>query len=52
MLNFNLKGQPHIRYSISNTENIFEKVLPYFLLFYGQKKRDLVILIIIYRIIY
>jgi hypothetical protein len=43
-LEFNSKGQPHVRYKVSNTKDIIGKVLPYFSLLYGQKKRDIVIL--------
>jgi len=49
-LEFNSKDQPHIRYTVSNTKHIMVKVLPYFSLLYGQKKRDRVVLEIIYRI--
>jgi hypothetical protein len=47
-LEFNRHGIPHIRYNVSNTKDIFEIVLPYFSLLYGQKKRDLVIIQKIY----
>lgn len=49
-LEFNSKGQPHIRYNVYNTKDIFQKVLPYFSLLYGQKRRDLIILREIYKI--
>lgn len=47
-LEFNSQGKSHIRFNVSNTKDIFEKVLPYFSLLYGQKKRDLAILNLIY----
>jgi hypothetical protein len=43
-LEYNSKDQLHIRYTVSNTKDIMLKVLPYFSLLYGQKKRDKVIL--------
>jgi len=35
------KGKIHLRYSITNTKDILEKVLPYFSLLYGQKRADM-----------
>lgn len=49
-LEFNTRGKPHIRYTVSNTNDIFNIVLPYFSLLYGQKKRDLVVLYKIYKL--
>ncbi len=49
-LEFNLQGKPHIRYNVSNTKDIFDKVLPYFSLLYGQKKTDLARLKKIYKL--
>jgi hypothetical protein len=49
-LEFNEKYQPHVRYIVSNTNDIIFKVLPYFSLIYGQKRRDLAILKKIYKI--
>lgn len=49
-LEFNIKDKPHIRYIVSNTKDIIFKVLPYFSLLYGQKRRDLVILEKIYQL--
>lgn len=49
-LEFNSKDQPHIRYTVSNTKDIMFKVLPYFSLVYGQKKRDRHVLEKIYKL--
>jgi|SRR5208282_1164441 len=49
-LEFNPKDQPHVRYIVSNTKDIIFKVLPYFSLIYGQKRRDLIILEKIYKL--
>jgi LAGLIDADG endonuclease len=49
-LEFNSKDKPHIRYVVSNTKDIIFKVLPYFSLLYGQKRRDLIILEKIYKL--
>lgn len=49
-LEFNSKNQAHIRYTVSNTKDIMSKVLPYFSLLYGQKKKDKVILEKIYKL--
>jgi hypothetical protein len=49
-LEFNPEGKAHIRYIVSNTKDIFSLVLPYFSLLYGQKKRDKVVLEIIYKL--
>jgi len=49
-LEFNSLGKPHIRYNVSNTLDIFNVVLPYFSLLYGQKKRDLAVLYKIYTL--
>jgi LAGLIDADG endonuclease len=40
-LEFNEKDQPHIRYRVSNTKEIFNKIVPYFSLLYGQKRKDI-----------
>ncbi len=39
-LELSMKNQLHIRYKVSNTEDIFNKVIPYFSLLYGQKRKD------------
>ena len=39
-LEFNSKNQSYIRYRVSNTEDIFYKVLLYFSLLYSQKKKE------------
>ena len=49
-LEFYSLDKAHVRYIVSNTNDIIFKVLPYFSLLYGQKKRDLVILQKIYKI--
>lgn len=49
-LEFNSKGQPHLRYIVSNTKDIFNITLPYFSLLYGQKKIDLAILNKVYKL--
>lgn len=49
-LEFNSLEKAHIRYVVSNTKDIIFKVLPYFHLTYGQKRRDLTIIEKIYRL--
>ena len=49
-LEFNSQNKAHIRYNVSNTKEIFDKVLPYFSLVYGQKRRDFFILEKIYKL--
>jgi hypothetical protein len=49
-LEFNSLDKPYIRYIVSNTKDIISKVLPYFSLSYGQKRRDLIILEKIYML--
>lgn len=49
-LEFNLKDKPHIRYIVSNTKDIFNVVVPYFSLLYGQKKKDISTLKRIYEL--
>lgn len=49
-LEFNEENKAHIRFIVSNTKDIFEKVLPYFSLLYGQKRRDLAKLKLIYTL--
>jgi hypothetical protein len=49
-LEFSSIDKAHIRYVVSNTKDIIFKVLPYFSLIYGQKRRDLVILEKIYKL--
>ena len=51
-LSFNSKGVPHIRYIVSNANIIFDRVLPYFSLLYGQKRKDLVVLYKIYKLFF
>jgi hypothetical protein len=43
-LEFGSKDVPHIRYTITNREDIFNIAIPYFLLLYGQKSKNIVIL--------
>lgn len=50
IIQFNVKNQPHIRYIVSNTEDIFNVVIPYFSLLYGQKRKDISSLKRIYEI--
>jgi hypothetical protein len=40
-IDFNNTGKIHIRYVISHTDDILNKVIPYFLFIYGQKRLDL-----------
>jgi hypothetical protein len=40
-LEFNKKGKAHIRYVCTNTEDIFNVVIPYFSLLYGKNKKRL-----------
>src|ERR1700746_601327 len=40
-LEFGLKNEPHIRYIVTNTEDIFNIIIPYFSLLYGQKRKDI-----------
>lgn len=49
-LEFNSRDQPHVRYVVSNTEDIISKVLPYFSLLYGQKRKDRCVLLKIYKL--
>ena len=49
-LEFNSQGKAHLRYNVSNTKDIFDKVLPYFSLLYGQKRKDLALLEKIYKL--
>src|SRR5579862_2264123 len=49
-LEFNSLEKAHIRYMVSNTKDIIFKILPYFSLTYGQKRRDLFIIEEIYRL--
>jgi hypothetical protein len=49
-LEFNSKGKPHIRYIVTNTQDIFNIVIPYFSLLYGQKRSDIVTLKRIYQL--
>jgi hypothetical protein len=37
----NSSGIPHMRYVVSNTKEILDKVVPYFTFLYGQKRSDL-----------
>lgn len=43
-LEFGSKGVPHIRYTITNTEDIFNIAIPYFSLLYGKKRKNIVVL--------
>lgn len=36
------RGNPHIKYVVSNTKDIFDKIVPYFIYLYGHKRSDLV----------
>ena len=49
-LEFNSNNQPHIRYIVTNTKDLIFKVLPYFSLLYGQKRKDRIILLKIYEL--
>jgi hypothetical protein len=49
-LDFHPKYKAHIKYVVSNTEDIFNVVIPYFSLLYGQKRKDISILKRIYEI--
>ena len=49
-LEFYALNKVHVRYTVSNTRDIIFKVLPYFSLIYGQKRRDLIILQKIYKL--
>jgi hypothetical protein len=50
ILEFNLEDQPHIRYKVSNTQDIFKIIIPYFSLLYGQKRKDISTLKRIYQL--
>jgi hypothetical protein len=49
-LEFYSIDKAHVRYIVSNTNDIIFKVLPYFSLLYGQKRKDRIILQKIYKI--
>ena len=40
-IELNHTGRPHIKYVVYNTQEILEKIVPYFLFLYGQKRFDL-----------
>ena len=49
-LEFNKLNKPHIRYICTNTESIFNIIIPYFSLLYGQKRKDIYVLQEVYRL--
>jgi len=49
-LEFGIKGIAHIRYIVTNREDIYNIVIPYFSLLYGHKSKDRVVLKRIYEL--